>query len=263
MRSRILLSLASALLVAAMALGVGASSASAVPCEEFVLCSGGAKGPALRDDLVEPPEGGGFGTDGLAVNTQGPLRMCEKFKAGTGCEGANTRLPINDAFFGSKLHENPTSANCHIAYGWVEWADFQNVTFGGVSSPVYAGTSPGDNGAWSLSLRSDKCATNPGRMTIGKVAIYLPVPGWWVTTPSTGEIVGTYVQPGAVCAAGGVELNVEQQVEVNDVLAARTIDNGTTGTATKAILCVVSANNYVFPKTGPKWAELQGAIWKD
>jgi len=245
--------------------GVGAGTFVKVVwtgCTDFVLCNTSNTG--LRDDLVEPPEGGSFGADALAVNTQAPLRLCEKFKAAVGCEGLTNKNPINDAFFGLKLHENPTSANCHTATGWVEWADIQNATAtGGASSPVFAGTSPGDNGAWSLSVRSNRCSTNPGRVSIDRFAIYLPVPNWWVTTPSTGEIVGTYVQPGAVCAAGGVELNVEQQIEVNDVLAARTIDNGTTGTATKAILCFVSANNYVYPKTGPEWKELQGAIWKD
>jgi len=234
------------------------------PCTEFVLCNNSNVG--LRDDLVEPPEGGSFGTDALAVNTQGPLRLCEKFKAAVGCEGVKNQNPINDAFFGLKLHENPTSANCHTATGWVEWADIQNATStGGVSSPVFAGTSPGDNGAWSLSVRSDKCSTNPGRVSIDRFAIYIPVPGFWVTTPSTGEIVGKYIQPSAQCAAGGVELNIEQTLEINDVSAARTIDNGTTGVgaASNAFICFVSANNYVYPKTGPEWKELQGAIWKD
>ncbi len=255
MKNKFLLSLAPALLVAAMVLGVGASSASAVACEEFVLCSGGAKGPALRADTVEPPEGGGFGTDALAVNTQSKLRLCKE----AGCALFNEN-PINDAFFGIKLHENPTAANCHIAYGWVEWADIQHATETGlVASPVFAGTSPGYNGPWSLSVRSDKCSLNPGRVSIDRFAIYLPVLEWWVTTPSTGEIVGTYVQPGAVCAAGGVELNTEQPLEINDVLGTRIIDNGA---GAKAVLCFVSSNNYVYPETGPKWEKLIGTIWK-
>jgi len=128
---------------------------------------------------------------------------------------------------------------------------------------VYAGTSPGYSGPWSLSIRSDLCTTNPGRVSIDRVAVYMPVPGWWVTTPSTGAIAGKYVQPGSTCAGGGMELNVEQTFEINDIAGTRTIDNGTTGTGSKAILCFVSANNYIYPKTAPEWKELQGAIWKD
>jgi len=276
MKNKFLLSLAPALLAAAFALGVGASSAMAAECTKYVLCPSTGAAEPLRDDLLEPPEGGSFGMDALAVNTQGKLRLCKEVVAGA-CAGVNNLNPINDAFFGIKLHEDRLSpvtaeekkkcieASKHeaAATGWVEWADIQNATSGGVSSPVFAGTSPGDNGPWSLSVRSNLCETNPGRVSIDRFAIYLPVPGWWVTTPSTGEIVGKYIQPGSTCAGGGVELNIEQSLEINDVSGTRAIDNGVTPTAGKAILCFVSANNYLYPKTGPEWKELQGAIWKD
>ena len=44
---------------------------------------------------------------------------------------------------------------------------------------------------------------------------------------------------------------------------ARAIDNGTTGTTSRAILCFVSANNYLYPTTAPTWGPFTGAIWKD
>jgi hypothetical protein len=73
----------------------------------------------------------------------------------------------------------------------------------------------------------------------------------------------TPLNPTTPCAGGGGELNVEQSLEVNGALAARAIDNGTTGATSRAILCFVSANNYLYPTTAPTWGPLTGAIWKD
>ncbi len=261
-------------LLAVAASAVVPSAAAAVACESQVLCN--AAGVNLRDDLSEGPTGGGFGTDGLAVNTQGPLRWCEKYVSGTGCGGTTNKNPANDAFVGITLRENrafPKTAKekeeCKeaagreaAATGWVQWVDIQDATStGGTSSPVYAGTSPSANGPWSLTIRSDECTTNPGRVTIGKFAAYLPVPNWILTTPTTGGLVGKYVNPGSTCAGGGAELNVEQALELNGASAARTIDDGTTGTTTKAILCFVSANNSLYPTTAPTWGPFMGAIW--
>lgn len=256
-------------LLAVAAFAVVPSAASAVACESQVLCN--ASGINLRDDLNEPPAGGNFGTDALAVNTQGPLRLCEA----VGCAGVTNKNPVNDAFFGIKLHENrafpktkeqeeeckEAAGRAAEAFGWVEWADFQNATnSSGTSSSVFAGTSPGSNGPWSLSVRSNKCTTKPGRVSIDRFAVYLTVPKWWVTTPSTGEIEGKYIQPGSVCAGGGVELNLEQKLEINDELKTVQIDNGS---GAKAILCFVSAGNYLYPTTAPTWGPFTGAIWKD
>ena len=51
--------------------------------------------------------------------------------------------------------------------------------------------------------------------------------------------------------------------KANGVSGARAIDNGTTGTTSRAILCFVSANNYLYPTTAPTGGPFTGAIWKD
>ncbi|MGO8905694.1 MAG: hypothetical protein ACLQMH_08735 [Solirubrobacteraceae bacterium] len=272
---KFLMCLAPMAVLLAFALAPGAAQAAEkAACTKYVLCPSTNNEAALRDDLLEPPEGGSFGTDGLAVNTQGPLRLCKEVSAGA-CAGVNNMNPVNDAFFGIKLHEDrlapvttkekeeckEAAGHEAAATGWVEWADIQDATStGGTASAVYAGTSPGDNGAWSLSVRSNLCTTNPGRVSIDKFALYLTFPKWVATTPSTGEIVGKYVNPTTPCAGGGVELNIEQTLEINDVSGTRAIDNGSGG---KAILCFVSANNYLYPEKGPVWEKLIGGIWKD
>ncbi len=286
MKKKCLISVAPLLAIVGFALAPSAATAGAgEPCNKFVLCPSTNNEEKLRDDVNEGPTGGGFGADALVVNTQRPLRLCREFTAGTGCTGPSNKNPVNDAFFGIKTYENrpapvttrereeckEAAGHETAAIGWVQWGDPQDSTSTGTSAnPMYVGTSPGDNGPWTIRLRSDLCTVNPGLVTISKVAVYFPVIGWWVTTPSTGEIVGKYIQPSTTanpteCKGGGVELNIEQSLEVNDVLLARTFDNGTTGVAQadKAIFCTVSANNYLYPTTAPSWGPFTGAIWKD
>jgi len=260
----------------ALTLGLAASAAGAAECTTNILCLNGGAGEGLRDDLVEPPTFGGFGTDILAVNTQSPLRLCEKSGAGVGCEGTVNKNPKADAFFGIKLHVNPKTQalRCEKAEGWVQWADIQNAKSGANVSPMFAGTSVGENGPWDLTIWSDKatpCGVKTGVVEIRHFAAYFPAlggaPGWEVTTPATGAITGKYEQPGANCEAGGVKLEVAQMLEINGPPAKSfAIDNGTA--LTNVYLCFVSANDYVYPeigaeKTGPAWGALHGTIWKD
>jgi len=77
-----------------------------------------------------------------------------------------------------------------------------------------------------------------------------------------GAIVGKYVQPNpTTCKAGGMELKIEQMLEINGVSEPRAIDNG--APAGIAFICFVSSNNNLYPTTPPAWGPFTGAIWKD
>ncbi|HTD07899.1 MAG TPA: hypothetical protein VK680_03320 [Solirubrobacteraceae bacterium] len=232
-----------------------------------VLCS--EKNEALRDDLVEPPEGvggGGYGASLLGVNTLGKIRLCSTI---TGVKVCNEE-PTGYSFFGVKLHSNPLSPvttaeeeNCKEgkfeAKGWITFVDLTDWTTAGVADPVYDNTSPGYNGPWSIGIKSNRCKTNPGVVTIEKVALYFPIEE---NQKATGTLTGKWSQPSTEkCAGGGIELNTTQSSLKLSIGEKPEIDNGTTGK--NAFICFVASNDYLFPKTAPTWAPLTGSIWKD
>jgi hypothetical protein len=248
MYKKILIGLAP--LLAAAAMGVGASSAAAAACTANVLCNN--TNEALRDDAVEPK---GYGMDGLAVNTAGPLRFCATFVIKTCNENAT-----GYAFFGLKLDKDPAAENGKEATGWVEFADVQHAT----PSAVFSGTAPepAGFGPWPIKVRSDKSTENPGKVTIEKAHLLFPTlgPGGTAVT-AIGTFTGKWVQPGE-CAggSGGVKLDIAQPGITVTTATKPELDNGK-GEA--AFICFVSANNYLFPEKAPAWTPLTGNIWKD
>jgi hypothetical protein len=268
MKNKFLISLAPALVAAALA--VVPSTALAVvskACTTNVLCSGNSGAEPLRDDATTPPTGGGYGTSVLAVNTAGNLRYGFKVAGVT----ARNEIEAGYADFGIKLVENPKSkaGECVVAKGLVTWVDIQKAGLSGnkKSSPVYDNTEK----AWPLSVRSDFCATEPGVVKVEGVGLFLPELEKEVVG---GALTGKYVQPTggevAPCPAGGVEFNVKQPLVTLSVGEAGSfeLDNGTVGKP--AFLCFVAANNYLFPKTAPKWAPFSDftesekpGLWKD
>jgi len=229
-----------ALSACALAFGAGSAMAQLV----------NAAGTPLRDNLTTPPTGGGFGEDALLQNTTAPIRLTEGSSPATGVN----QSPQFDAFLGLKLDNNP--AKPADATGYVTFADFQNATTTLVSgsptsSPVYSGTySPNTTpteSPWPITI------TTGGSVTVNNVALYLSALGIEVT----GTITGTYEQPGANCPAGGVKLDTSQP---GLDIAGAGVDDGSGG---NSFLCVVSANNDVFPTdpTGP--GPLTGSITND
>lgn len=230
------------------------SAAGAAACTNNILCDNA--GTALRDDATTPPTGGGYGAAALATNTEGALRLLAVVPGTEEVVAANEN-PANYAYFGVQLERNPATgcaAGEEAATGSVTFADIQNAA----PSAVFAGISPGGLGPWSISVRSDKCATEPGRITVTGVDLLFPGLN---NVVATGTFSGTYVQPNAAtCEGGGMELDLKQPgVTVAGVLTAR-IDNGK---GQPAFLCFVSGNNYLFPSEAPQWEPLTGAIWKD
>lgn len=256
-RAKALLAVVPAVLFGAFALMPSAASAFP-PCETTILCAEGEPGGGvetpLRDDATAPPEGGGYGADMMATNSQGVLALTAT------TFGVTNSNPKNYAYFGLELESNPETscqAGKEEAKGSVTFADIQNAS----PSPVFAGISPGGFGAWPISVRSDHCETNPGKVTVSNVHLFFPE---LLGAVASGTFTGTYVQPNAVtCEGGGVELDKAQPgVTVETPLgpSAAEISNGAGGAA---FLCLVDANNYVFPAVAPEWEPLEGAIWKD
>ncbi len=255
MKSRFLITLAPALLVAMFALGAVASSASAAACTGFVLCNNSNE--KLRDDFTEPPEGvsgGSFGTSALAVNTAGKLRFCA-----TVISKVCNENPAGYAFFGVKLHSDPPTVAAGTeckeglgeAEGWVTFVDIQNATPGA----AYDDTSPGDNGPWPIGVRSDNCKVKPGVVRIEHAALLFAGLG---NATATGTFTGTWVQPGSCPGgSGGVKLDIKQP---GITLKEAEVDNGA---GANAFICFVSSNNYLFPTAAPTWAPFTGNIWKD
>jgi hypothetical protein len=258
---KLLISLVPAVLAVA-ALGVGASSASAAACTVNVLCNNSNE--KLRDDLTEPPEGisgGGYGTSALAVNTAGSLRLCMTIAGLKTCNES----PTGYVFFGVKLHSNPLTvaagttckAGLGEAKGWVTFVDWMHYT----PSAVYDNTSPGYNGAWPIGVRSDKCsaATNPGKVTIERAALFFPA---LANLVATGTFTGKWVQPGECPGgSGGVKLDVKQEGIKLSAGEKPELDNGTAHT--NAFICFVASSNYLYPNAAPTWAPFTGNIWKD
>lgn len=224
--------------VACVAL-VGVGNALAV---QQLTASGGAETGALRDNLVTPPSNGQYGADALLNNTTNPIRFS---LSGTGVNSS----PQYDAFLGLKLNSNPTAANCSVAGGYVEFADFQN-------------SSPSDTFAdtlidpWRVSINSDSCSTDPDQVTVSGVGLYFPE----IPLEVTGTVTGTYEEPGVNCPAGGIKLDVDQPGILVDgsAVAGTQIDDGTAGA--NAYLCLVSANNYVYPTSPAGLGSLTGAV---
>lgn len=199
----------------------------------------------LRDDVTDAPEG--YGTDLLAVNINGPLR----YRFSPGGVAAENSIPKGYVFFGLKLDKNPVAANGVEATGWVPLADIQRAS----TSAVFSGDKPST--PWLFKVRSDLSTENPGRVLIENTSLLLETVGVTVA----GAFQGIYQQPGTICPAGGVKLNIGQPGVVT-VPASTTepkLDNGAGG---NAYICFVSANNYVFPTNEPVWTPLTGEIWK-
>lgn len=278
MKQKILISLAPALLVAALVAGVGAPSAGAAACTEFVLCNNSNE--KLRDDFTEPPaetEGepepgvkgkvkGGFGTSGLAVNTAGKLRFSAEL---LGLRATNEN-PKGYAFFGVKLDSNESTSTtaCHKASGWVEFVDVQDAS----PSAVYSGEAPfkpaaparGGLGPWRISANSDNTGcpeAERGKVTVSNVSLFFP--GLTGAPTAVGSFTGKWVQPGSCPGgSGGVKLDVKQPgITLSNGATKPELDNGTANT--NAFVCFVSANNYLFPTTAPTWEPFTGNVWKD
>lgn len=253
MRRMSLIKLILALGVTAGALGVGASVATGAACTTNVLCNN--ENVALRDNAVTPPTGGEYGTGGLAANTAGALR----FSALVGGVRVFDESPRGYSFIGIKLGKNPLTSKtvCEKATAGVDFSDFQNGKTAGVSSPIFD-----NNLIWALSINSDNegCAAGArGLVTIEKVGLYFPgLTGALIT----GTVTGHWVQPGECSGgSGGVKLEVKQAGLTVTGGSSPEIDNGTAGNS--ALICFVSANNYVYPQTAPLWTPLTGNIWKD
>jgi hypothetical protein len=243
------------------------------PCTKNILCTGNEGTEGLRDDFTEPPEGvsgGSLGSSILGSNTAGPLRLTI---------GANfNENPQGYAFFGVKLHSNPETSTtvCREVEGWVTFVDIQRASgeyeaTPVTNSPVFDDTSPGDNGPWPIGIHSNQtiCGAKAGKVTIEHVALYLPVPKKLIT----GTLIGVYVQPSTPakptkCPAGGIALEENQNVTINGKSGeAVKIQAGASGVA---VICFVSSNNWVFPKTAPTWSPFMDftesetpGIWKD
>jgi hypothetical protein len=247
------------LVPALLALAALAAAPAAAPAAECRILTRGVGVPAppcnnppgntapqnLRDDADVTAN---FGTDGLAVNILGKLR----FKASPGKVAATNENPKGYAFFGLKLDKNPIASNCSEATGWVPFVDIQNAT----PSAVFSGDRPA--APWTFNIRSDLCATNPGKVTIASVSLLFEAFG----VTAAGSFTGVYQEPNAAsCPAGGVKLDIKQPL-ITTVPASSTepeLDNGAGG---NAFVCFVSANNYVFPTNEPVWTPLTGQIWK-
>ena len=260
LRTMMLAAVVPAALIAAMAISV--PSAGAVACTGNILCSGGGAGAKIRDDFDNAPAFKGYGANILATNTQSTLRL--RAFEGEKEKFSNT-IPANYAYFGIDLLNNPVTSTtvCNDSEGWVTFADIQNST----PSPVYAGTSPTRFAAWpvviySNALNAEKkpvCGANAGRVTIENAHLFFSALG----ATAAGTFVGSYEQPGANCAAGGVKLDIAQPgvtAEAGGVKFTSQIDNGA---GANAFICFVSSNNVVFPTTAPTWTPLTGSVWHD
>lgn len=249
LRAKALAAVVPVALLGAFAVAPSGAMAAEEPCVNNVLCDNA--GNALRDDGVAPE---GFGTDAMASNTQGTLRL----QAVIGeTVIASNQNPANYAYFGLELESNPETscqAGKEEAEGSVTFADIQNAQ----ESEVFAGISPGGFGPWPITVRSNHCEEDPGKVRVKNVHLLFPGLN---NAVAEGEFTGTYVQPNATtCEGGGLELDINQpNVTVAGVATARIDD----GAGEPALLCFVSANNYVFPTEAPEWEPLTGAIWKD
>jgi hypothetical protein len=275
---KLLFGLAPLLAVAAFAVVPSAAMAGVEPCRVLTagLASPGVEGKTcnnppgmtapqnLRDDADgagTTPNSTKFGMDGLAVNTKGALR----FRASVSGTVVNNENPIGYAFFGVKLDKNELSSKtvCRKATGWVTSVDIQHAT----PSAVFSGTAPTPSGfgPWTLTINSNSTAcAEPGKVTVGNVSLLFEtlVPITKGPVKATGSFTGKWEEPGANCPAGGVKLDISQPgITTEPASLTPEVDNGA-GAA--GFVCLVSANNYVFPATAaPTWGASTNQIWKD
>lgn len=252
---RITLRLGTLMSVSALVVGVLAVSASNALAVQQLTASGGAETGALRDSLTSPaaPSSDRYGTDALLENTVGALALTIN-PSGTTVQAQVS--PQYDAYLGLKLDNNPTAANCSVADGNVEFADFQDSTspgiLSGAESPTYANTLDSE---WRVEINSNMCTTNPDKVTTSGAGLWFPT----LDSEATGTFTGTYVQSSATCPAGGIELDLSQPaVLINGLNENAGIDDGTAGQ--NAYLCVISANNYVYPTSPSGPGSLTGVI---
>jgi hypothetical protein len=281
---KFLFGLTPVLLVAAFALAPAGAAASA-PCTTNVVCDGSNNG--LRDDLTAPPTKvkgelgevaeGGFGTSLLAVNTGSPWRFT---RAIAGSE-IHSEVAAGYVFLGLKLDHNPATSGtkCEEATGWVDFVNISRWTSEGRTDPAYGGeasfkpTLPagarGGLGPWTVSIKSEQCKTEPGKVTISNVSLYLPKEALTIT----GTLIGRYMEPNVgtphTCPAGGVEIATGEQAGLKLSAGSKPeFDNGTGGKP--AFICNVVSNNWFFPKTAPTWgpfedfnASAEPGMWQD
>jgi hypothetical protein len=240
-----------ALAVVGCLFAVGASSAMA---KSILEAKGGKEGAAafvpLRDDLTTAPSNAQYGADILTQNTKAALAL-------TVAGVVQNRNATNYAFVGLKLHSNPEAKNCSTAVGYVEFADFQNAeNSAGANSPVYSDTLIDP---WRFEIRSDMCATNPGKVTIYGTGFWFPV----LATEVRGTITGVYEQPGvANCTGGGVKLDLAQPLLTINGAGPPPEAGISNNAGGNAFLCFVSANNYLYPTVGKELGPLTGEIKK-
>jgi len=233
----------------------------------------------LRDFFTVVEE---FGTDGLAVNTAGPVRFSATIKSTK--EVITNESPAGYALFGVKLIKNPPApvtaeekTKCEVPYkekgkavtvkaeaiGTVPWLDIQN----GKPSAVF-----NDSKVWELSVRSDLCKEKGGEVRVENVALLFETLGTGSTSvTAAGKFVGKYSEPSSLkCPGGGVELEIAQPGITTSPLVTEKpeIDDGEANKP--AFICFVSSNNYLFPKTAPTWAPFTNSagtkepgIWKN
>jgi hypothetical protein len=246
---RALLALAPVLAAAAFALAPAAASAA----ECRVLTSAaetGAKAPCNNPSGVLAPQNlrantdtpEGYGTDALAVNTHQAIR----YRFEIGGVFFNQVIPTGDLMFGVKLQSNPESSTteCRAATGTIPWVDIQNAK----PTAVFDGSA-----AWTFSINSNRCSSKPGEVIISNVSLLFETLGTGKSAiTAAGTILGKYSQPSAEkCPAGGIELVIVQRgITTKPATEEFQLDNDDGGIA---YVCFVSANNYLFPETAPKW----------
>jgi len=201
-----------------------------------------------NDGLATNPQSTNYGTDGLLVNTVGAIRFNAKV---SGTAFHNT-VPQGYAFFGVKLFTNPEAATgvCREAQGTVPWVDIQHTNNSAVFNSAL--------GSWNFKIRSEQCSTAANKVVIRNAALDFEALVGGEPLIATGTFTGTYSDPSTLagkCKAGGIEID-EAQTGITTEPAAEagsiTVDNGAAGA--RALVCFVSANNYLFPSTEPTWA---------
>jgi hypothetical protein len=210
-----------------------------------------------EDGAAEVPQSTNAVTSGLLVNTKSKIR----FGATIGGVKDFNESPTGYAFFGMDLMSNPENSTtvCRAATGMVPFADIQN----GKPSAVFdVGT------AWSFSVFSDSEACSKleraSKVYIREANLLFEQLGAGkAPVIASGTFVGKYSQPNSEkCPAGGVELeNKQPGVTTEPASTAVVVDNGEEGKT--AVLCLVSANNYLFPKTAPTWAPFTNSTEKE
>jgi hypothetical protein len=234
-------------------LSLGANSAIASQLE----AAGGIETGIVRDDLsvvgTNAPTNAQYGADLLTQNTLGQLALT-KGPALTAV--VQNIIPQFDSFVGLKLHSNPTATTTSVATGYAVFADFQKSekgAAGGGNSPVYP-----DNviAPWRVDINGAKNAA-PNVVKITGVGLYFPVLGVEVR----GNITGTYVNKAAgFCTGGGIRLDILQPGLLLNGAAGQELGINNTIANKNAFLCIVSADNYVYPTVPKELGPLTGEI---